>query len=338
MAGTGEKGVFGKATENLLSFLRNQASAENSKTTRAHMKTGLHPAIDTLHAYVHDELSDTELRNIMKHISRCSQCAKEVMRIRRIETRLDNEYLQWANKISRSEKLKKILSLVEFSKRKDRYKQTLSFYTKSPYKQILQGALAAMFIVVVGISSFFLSQEKETGQQTAMQGPHARGPNQNYRTRDIPFSDIVMQEPHVRGSNQKECDKMLSLFDRGTGSKDSLQKEQLLKNALTLPCEDKEIKSKVYNNLADCYEAQGKIKEAIVEYHKAIETDPALATSYLSLGDIYRKTGEISEAIKYYEKALLCLTPAGSKEKQKQADIEELKKVLDELKALKADK
>jgi tetratricopeptide (TPR) repeat protein len=131
---------------------------------------------------------------------------------------------------------------------------------------------------------------------------------------------------------------MLSLFDRGTGSKDSLQKEQLLKNALTLPCEDKEIKSKVYNNLADCYEAQGKIKEAIVEYHKAIETDPALATSYLSLGDIYRKTGEISEAIKYYEKALLCLTPAGSKEKQKQADIEELKKVLDELKALKADK
>ena len=338
MAGTGKIGVFGKATENLLGFLKNRAFAENIRATRAHVKSGSHPAIDTLHAYVHDELSDAELRNIMQHISRCSQCAKEVMRIRRIETHLDNEYQHWANKISRSEKLKKILSLVEFPKKNGGYGQTPPFYSRSPYRQILQGTLAAMFIVVVGISTFFLSREKETGQQTTMQETHTRGIDVELNDPLAHRQQTTKQEPHGQGPNQKACATMLSLFDQGTGAKDFRQKEQFFKNALGLPCDDKEIKSRVYNNLADCYEAQGKIKEAIVEYHKAIETDPSLATPYLSLGDIYKKTGEISEAIKYYEKALLCLTPAGSKEKQQQEDIEELKKVLVELKALKADK
>jgi len=99
-----------------------------------------------------------------------------------------------------------------------------------------------------------------------------------------------------------DCKKAIKLYNEGTVCNDLVKKEGLFKEALTIPCEDKEVLAKIHNNLADTYERQERIKEAITEYKKAIELDPTLPTPYLSLGDIYTKIGELKKARQYYKK------------------------------------
>ncbi|HDD35219.1 MAG TPA: tetratricopeptide repeat protein, partial [Candidatus Desulfofervidus auxilii] len=100
----------------------------------------------------------------------------------------------------------------------------------------------------------------------------------------------------------QDCKKTIKLYNEGTICNDLAKKQELFKKALTLPCNNKEVLAKIHNNLADTYERQGRIKEAIKEYKKAIALDPTLSTPYLSLGDIYTKIGKLKKAKQYYEK------------------------------------
>jgi len=101
-----------------------------------------------------------------------------------------------------------------------------------------------------------------------------------------------------------DCKKTAELYNKGTDSQNLSEKEILFKEALSLNCKDKQILAKVYNNLADTYEKQGRIEEAIAGYKVSIESDPELTTPYLSLGDIYFKKETYEYAIEHYEKGL----------------------------------
>ena len=99
-----------------------------------------------------------------------------------------------------------------------------------------------------------------------------------------------------------ECKKAVELYNKGTISRNFMEKEKLFKEALSLICKDKQILAKIHNNLADTYENQNRFNEAIAEYKKAIELDPSLHTPYISLGDVYSKLKDQKSAAKYYGK------------------------------------
>ncbi len=60
----------------------------------------------------------------------------------------------------------------------------------------------------------------------------------------------------------------------------------------------------VFINLANMYEAQGKLKESLAAMEKAAQTDPASASAAYGLGRHYSRQGRNEEAIKWYAKAL----------------------------------
>ena len=101
-----------------------------------------------------------------------------------------------------------------------------------------------------------------------------------------------------------ECKKAVELYNRGTTTSDLKLKESLLKDALAAGCTENKVLARIHNNLADCYEQQGKLDEALTGYTKAIELDPQLYTAHLGLGDIAKKQGKISSAIGHYRSAL----------------------------------
>ena len=111
------------------------------------------------------------------------------------------------------------------------------------------------------------------------------------RVRGIFLISIFMVSLFTTLALGEDCKKAVELYNKGTLSQNFEEKERLFKEALTLSCKDRNILGKIHNNLADTYEKQGRIKEAIAEYKRAIELDKRLATPYLSLGDIYFKKG-----------------------------------------------
>lgn len=101
------------------------------------------------------------------------------------------------------------------------------------------------------------------------------------------------------------CLKAIDAYNRASGAKDLDEGKLLLKEALSFGCTDAKILAKIHNNLADCLEKKGLLKEAEAEYHLAIQADPFLATPYLSLGDIYTKLNMKGKAENYCEKGFL---------------------------------
>ncbi len=99
-----------------------------------------------------------------------------------------------------------------------------------------------------------------------------------------------------------DCSGAIELFNQGTLAQDIKQKEDLLKDALTRSCDGPKILAKIHNNLADAYENQSKLQEAIIEYKKAIVLDPTLPTPYISLGDVFSKLKDYKSAEEYYKK------------------------------------
>ena len=101
----------------------------------------------------------------------------------------------------------------------------------------------------------------------------------------------------------EDCKQAVELYNKGTLSKDFKKKESYFKKAIPL-CSDPEILSRVYNNLADTYEKQGKLSLALKWYKKALKIKPDLSTSYFSVGDIFFKLGDYYSAYIMYGKGL----------------------------------
>lgn len=102
-----------------------------------------------------------------------------------------------------------------------------------------------------------------------------------------------------------DCIKAVNAYNQACDTQNLEKEKLLLKEALFFGCTDAKILAKIHNNLADCLEKQGLLKEAEAEYSRAIEADPFLATPYLSLGDIYAKLNMKEKAENFYEKGFL---------------------------------
>jgi outer membrane protein OmpA-like peptidoglycan-associated protein len=108
----------------------------------------------------------------------------------------------------------------------------------------------------------------------------------------LPFSPTLAED----------CEKAIELYNRGTLAQEVKQKENLFNEALNQTCNDQKVLAKIHNNLADVYENQKRLHEAIAEYKKAIEFDPELPAPYLSLGEVYSKQRDYKSAEVYYKK------------------------------------
>ncbi|MCX5812432.1 MAG: OmpA family protein [Proteobacteria bacterium] len=101
----------------------------------------------------------------------------------------------------------------------------------------------------------------------------------------------------------EDCRHAVELYNKGTLSKDCVEKENYFLEAIPL-CTDPDVLSKLYNNLADVYETEGDLSKALVYYKKAIEINKDLITPYMSVGDIFSKLGDYFSAYVMYDKAL----------------------------------
>jgi outer membrane protein OmpA-like peptidoglycan-associated protein len=129
-----------------------------------------------------------------------------------------------------------------------------------------------------------------------------------------------------------ECEKAIDLYNKGTTSQNLSEKERLFKEALSLNCKDNQILARIQNNLADTYERQGRIQEALTRYKKAIEHYPELATPYLSLGEIYFKRRIYEYAVEYFEKGIWLREEELKGKEIKQEEAQNLKKDIEEAK------
>jgi tetratricopeptide (TPR) repeat protein len=153
----------------------------------------------------------------------------------------------------------------------------IPFYKRRPYRFVLQGVIAAMVVLAVATTIKLTSQSSREAV--------TRGVRPEIITKDA-------------------CTEAIQLYNEGTLSSDLAFKEKLLNDALAQRCEDKKVQAKIHNNLADCFESQGKIDTAIEEYKKVIEIDPELATAYISLGDIYKNRENLEDAKRFYENGI----------------------------------
>jgi len=103
----------------------------------------------------------------------------------------------------------------------------------------------------------------------------------------------------------ENCPRAITLYNQAVDTEDLAQKESLYRQALGIGCDQPEITAKIYNNLADTYERQGRLEAAIAHYKKAIEMDPFLPTPHLSLAQIYTKLKKPAEAQRYFAEGFL---------------------------------
>ena len=177
-------------------------------------------------------------------------------------------------------------------------------FTKRPvYRLIMQGTAAAIVILAV-VSIIKL----------------------------LPTTESTTRGGATTTAITEDCKKAIEFYNKGTGTPDLKLKEALLKDALAAGCTDNKVLARIHNNLADCYEQQNRLDEALAGYSKAIDLDLQLYTAFLGMGDIYKKRGQKQPAIAQYEKALSIFEAAAVKDKHISKKIDELKNEIAELK------
>jgi hypothetical protein len=183
-------------------------------------------------------------------------------------------------------------------------------FTKRPvYRLIMQGTAAAIVILaVVSIIKLLPTTDKDI-----------------LTTRGGATTTVIAED----------CKKAIELYNKGTGTPDLKLKESLLKDALAADCTDNKVLARIHNNLADCYEQQGKLDEALAGYTKAIELDQKFYTACLGLGDTYKKMGKHDAAVRFYERAVALMEAEVQKGNIGREAIE---KSLREIKKLKENK
>ena len=219
-----------------------------------------------LYDYLTDRLSPTLKPVIAQHLMSCSACRAE-----HDEIKITLGLLDQAKPPRVSDGFtNKVMQSLE--------PKVIPFTKRPAYRYVMQGATAAIVVLAV-VSIIKLMPGSEQGISTTRGGSST-----------IPITD--------------DCKKSIELYNKGTGTPDRKLKESLLKDALAAGCTEKKVLARIYNNLADCYEQQDRIDDAIAGYTKAIELDPQFYTAHIGLGDFYKKSGQTKKAINSYYTAL----------------------------------
>lgn len=107
-----------------------------------------------------------------------------------------------------------------------------------------------------------------------------------------------------------DCDKAVQLYNQGTVSTSSTERARYFKQAIPL-CQDPEVLSLVYNNLADAYERQGRLPLAFKFYKEALKVKPDLAISHFGVGDLFSRISDHYSAYIMYGRGLKYEPEAG---------------------------
>jgi len=248
---------------------------------------------ELLYEYQTDNLDDATKEQVDAHLKTCPTCQKVLE-----ELKIDLKLLEYARppKVS-----------ADF---KDRVMQSIKpsvipFYRRSAFKYVLQGTVAAMLI-------FGLVSVLKLNSPTRNTAPTVRGEGKT-----SPITDA--------------CKQAVGLYNKGTTTADFGAKEQLFNDALACNCTDRKIQAKIFNNLADCCEHQGRLDEAVKTYNTAISLDKDLYPAYIGLGDISKRKSNMPDAIMYYEKALKIMG-TGASGAVTPAELETINKEIADLK------
>ncbi|MCP4107178.1 MAG: hypothetical protein GY749_16830 [Desulfobacteraceae bacterium] len=95
--------------EDFMTFLEQEAISDEHQRLKKNIEKGPHPTGEMLYDYVLGWMDHKKSRVIRDHISLCSPCTSEVLRIRLIEEELEEELLDWVDKLSVLERLKKFV-------------------------------------------------------------------------------------------------------------------------------------------------------------------------------------------------------------------------------------
>jgi len=182
--------------------------------------------------------------------------------------------------------------------------KVLPFTKRSAYRFIMQGAAAAIVVLAV-VSVIKL----------------------------LPTTESTTRGGATTTAITEDCKKAIEIYNKGTSTPDLKLKESIFQDALAAGCTDNKVLARIHNNLADCYEQQNRLVEALVDYTKAIELDPQLYMACLGLGDIYKKTDKREQALRFYEKAIALMEVAT--QRGKIIRREEIEKVQNEIRELK---
>ncbi len=96
--------------EDFMAFLEQEARSDEHQRLKKNVEKGPHPTGEMLYDYVLGLMDHKKSRVIRDHISLCGPCAREVLRIRLIEDELEEELLDWVNKLPFMERLKIFVS------------------------------------------------------------------------------------------------------------------------------------------------------------------------------------------------------------------------------------
>jgi outer membrane protein OmpA-like peptidoglycan-associated protein len=100
---------------------------------------------------------------------------------------------------------------------------------------------------------------------------------------------------------ERKRDEARQWFQKGLKATDLVEKEHCYIEALKLWPSYPE----AHNNLADTYERQGRLEEALREYELAAVFAPELAVAHFGIGDVCLKMGRFYQAVQAYERGLM---------------------------------
>jgi len=243
---------------------------------------------DNLYDYITCRIEPAQRSIIAEHLMSCSACRAEHDEMKITLGLLDQIKLP---KVSEGFTERVMQSLEP---------KVIPFTRRPAYKLIMQGAVAAVVVLAV-VSIIKLMPPSELDTSTIRGGA---------------TTSVITEN----------CKNAIELYNKGTSTADLKQKEALLQQALVAGCTENKALALIHNNLADCYEQQGRINEALVGYTKAVELDPQLYTACIGVGDVYKKLGESQAAVMQYKKALIILEGMNVKEIKISSQIIEIKK------------
>lgn len=243
-----------------------------------------------LYEYHTGRLDEQTRRDVEAHLAACPACRQALE-----ELKIDLKLLDHARPPELSADFKdRVMRGIEGAK-------VIPLRRGRAYKYVLQGTVAAAVVLAAAVT--FIMKSPRSGEQ-AVRGERA-------------------------ASVTAACAKAVELYNKGTTAPDPRAKEGFFQEALSLGCGDRKVLARIKNNLADCFEQQGKEQEAVDLYKEAIGDDPELVYPYVSLGDYYVQRGDTLAAVRFYEKALELL------EATPQPDRQEIERVKTELERLR---
>jgi len=248
---------------------------------------------DNLYDYITCRIEPAQRSIIAEHLMSCSACRAEHDEMKITLGLLDQIKLP---KVSEGFTERVMQSLEP---------KVIPFTRRPAYKLIMQGAVAAVVVLaVVSIIKLMPTSEPDT-----------------FTIRGGATTSVITEN----------CKNAIELYNKGTANADLQQKEVLLKQALAAGCTDNKVLARIHNNLADCYEQEGRFDDALLNYKKALDFYPQLFTAHLGLGDVYKKQGQHKIAIEHYKKALLLLELTTLQDENVQTEIKKLEKEIDNI-------